>query len=151
MLQISQSSDYAIQGLIYLASQHGKEPIAVDEIALARGVPKDYLAKIFQLLMRYGLVNSHRGTGGGYTLSRPANDITFRQVLEAVEGPLVISQCVQPVGCRQCEHADSCRVKDFWHKMQTTLLEKLDSTTIGDMLPKKDTLGGTKKKLQAVT
>lgn len=148
MLQISQSSDYAIQGLIYLASRQGDEPIAVDEVARARGVPKHYLSKIFQLLMRHGLVSSYRGTGGGYILSRPAEEITLRQVLEAVEGPLVVSQCVVPVGCQRCEHAESCSVKDFWHGIRTILLEMLEGATIGDMLQEKAAPGEAQDSVQ---
>ncbi len=138
MLQISQSCDYAIQGLIYLASKQETKPIAVDEVAQARSVPKHYLSKIFQLLMRYGLISSYRGIGGGYLLARPADEITIRQVLEAVEGPLVVSQCVTPTGCRACVHANGCPVQCFWYGIRDRLLDMLSSATIQDMVSKTD-------------
>lgn len=133
MLQISQSCDYAIQGLIYLATKQQQKPIAVDEVASARSIPKHYLSKIFQLLMRYGLISSYRGIGGGYILARPADEITIRQVLEAVEGPLVVSQCITPAGCRTCKQHDNCSVRTFWYGMRNTLLKMLEGSTIQDM------------------
>lgn len=134
MLQISQSCDYAIQGLIYLASRPSQRPIAVDEVANARSIPKHYLSKIFQLLMRYGLITSYRGIGGGYILARPAEEITLRHVIEAVEGPLVVSQCITPAGCRTCDQDETCPVRAFWQDIRQVLLQRLESATIQDML-----------------
>jgi Rrf2 family protein len=79
---------YAICGAFDLAYNGLGEPVRIREIALRQGIPARYLEQIFQRLRRAGLVTSKRGPGGGYLLARAAAEITLRDVVEAVEGPL---------------------------------------------------------------
>jgi len=87
-MRLSHQVQYAICGAFDLAYNGQGAPVRIREIALRQGVPARYLEQIFQRLRRAGLVTSKRGPGGGYQLARPAAEITLRNVVEAVEGPL---------------------------------------------------------------
>ncbi len=130
MMQISRKVDYALRAVLYLAEQPPTRPIPVSEISLRRRIPKKFLEKIIGALIRAGLVQSHRGAHGGYTLSRPAGDITFRQVIEAVEGPISLNLCIARQ--RECAVLSSCTMQRVWVEGQRRMLEVFDSTTLED-------------------
>ncbi len=94
MMELTRKGEYAIRGMIYLAQQPPGKVSLISEIALACDVPQTFLAKIFQSFAKIGIINSSRGTGGGFVLGRPAASITLRQVVEAVEGPIVPNRCL---------------------------------------------------------
>ena len=91
------------------------------EIAAREHIPKYYLEKVIRDLMRRGLVHARRGPGGGYQLARPADTITFRDIIEAVEGPITLNVCVD--GCSSCALQPTCRMFRVWEKGQRVLLE----------------------------
>jgi Rrf2 family protein len=88
IMRLSLQAQYAICGIFDLAYNGGGGPIQVRVIGERQRIPARYLEQIFQRLRRAKLVRGKRGPGGGYTLARPAQDITLRDVIEAVEGPL---------------------------------------------------------------
>src|SRR5262245_7332124 len=94
MMQVSRKVDYALRAVIYLSLQPSAHPIPVSEIAARRRIPKKFLEKIIKQLIHAGLVTSHRGVHGGYTLGRAADQISFRDVIEAIEGPISLNVCV---------------------------------------------------------
>jgi Rrf2 family iron-sulfur cluster assembly transcriptional regulator len=87
-MRLSQKAQYAICGVFDLAYNGGTKPIQVRVIGERQRIPARYLEQIFQSLRKASLVRAKRGPGGGYTLARPASEITLRDVVEAVEGPL---------------------------------------------------------------
>jgi Rrf2 family protein len=87
-MRLSQKAQYAICGVFDLAYNGTGKPIQVRVIGARQQIPPRYLEQIFQLLRRAGLVRAKRGPGGGYSLARPAAEITLRAIVEAVEGPL---------------------------------------------------------------
>jgi len=87
-VHLSQKAQYAICGVFDLAYNGGARPIQVRVIGERQRIPARYLEQIFQSLRKARLVHAKRGPGGGYTLARPAAEITLRDVVEAVEGPL---------------------------------------------------------------
>jgi Rrf2 family protein len=87
-MRFSLQVQYAICGAFDLAYNGQGEPVQVRVISERQAIPARYLEQIFQRLRRGGIVASKRGPGGGYTLARPSADLTLRQVVEAVEGPL---------------------------------------------------------------
>ena len=87
-MRFSLQVQYAICGVFDLAYNGHGDPVRIREISERQGIPARYLEQIFQRLRRAQIVASKRGPGGGYTLARPAAEITLREVVEAVEGPL---------------------------------------------------------------
>jgi Rrf2 family protein len=135
MMELTRKGEYAIRGIVYLAKQPAGKVILVSEVAEATGVSQTFLAKIFQSFAKLGLVNSFRGTGGGFLLGRPAGRITLRQVVEAVEGPIIPNRCLTGEG--SCERASECLVHPVWRRIQNEVAGILDAVTLEDLAQEK--------------
>lgn len=131
MMELTRKGEYAIRGIIYLAQQPPGRVSLISEIAAASDVPQTFLAKIFQSFAKLGLVTSSRGTGGGFVLARPASAITLREVVEAVEGPIVPNRCLLGAACERS--GGPCRVHGIWKTVQTEVVQILDGVTIEDL------------------
>src|ERR1035437_2359682 len=108
MMELTRKGEYAIRGIVYLASRPTDKVCLLSEIAEAVDVPQTFLAKIFQQFSKIGLVRSYRGTGGGFVLGRSPEQITLLEVVEAVEGPIVPNRCVSGQG--ECNRSSFCNV-----------------------------------------
>ncbi|HLO25080.1 MAG TPA: Rrf2 family transcriptional regulator [Geobacteraceae bacterium] len=135
MMELTRKGEYAIRGILYLAQQPPGKISLISEIAEAADVPQTFLAKIFQGFAKIGIVNSYRGTGGGFTIGRSPSSITLREVVEAVEGPIVPNRCLMGVG--YCDRGDKCNVHPVWRKVQSQVVQILDSVTVEEMAKKK--------------
>ena len=133
VMQVSRKVDYALRAVIYLASLPGDRPVPVSDIATRRGIPQKFLEKIIKDLIRGNLVQSHRGAHGGYTLARGAERVSFRDVIEAVEGPISINTCVSER--RDCSVLASCNMQQVWEEGQRRMLDYFADTTIADLRP----------------
>ena len=134
-MELTRKGEYAIRGIVYLAKQTPGKVILVSEVAEATGVPQTFLAKIFQSFAKLGLVNSFRGTGGGFLLGRAPAKITLRQVVEAVEGPIIPNRCL--TGEDFCEREAECTVHPVWRKVQSEIAAILDAVTLEDLAKSK--------------
>ena len=85
---LSQKTRYALRALLHLVEHVGARPAQLGEIAEAQAVPRKYLELIMVELKRAGIVSSRRGPGGGYVLARPAESISFAEVIRALDGPI---------------------------------------------------------------
>ncbi len=132
MMQVSRKVDYALRAVIHLANEEGRDrACSVTEIAARERIPKHFLEKIVQQLIHGGLVRSRRGPHGGYVLARAAEGLTFRDVIETVEGPITLNACVG-------DHADcfligTCGMQRVWREGQRRVLELFEKTTIADV------------------
>ncbi|MGQ9683015.1 MAG: RrF2 family transcriptional regulator [Anaerolineae bacterium] len=127
-MKLTRGADYGTLGILYLARQPRDRVVLISEIAEAQGVPESYLAKIFQDLAKAGLVRSHRGARGGFTLARPPEDITLLEILEAIEGPLALNRCLDPR--EGCERSAECPVHMALENAQGRLVEALQRVTL---------------------
>ena len=127
-MELTRKGEYAIRGIVFLAKQPVGKIILVSEVADATGVSKTFLAKIFQSFAKLGLVSSFRGTGGGFLLGRPASKITLRQVVEAVEGPIMPNRCLSGEG--SCDRESECMVHPVWRKVHTEVAAILEAVTL---------------------
>src|SRR5688500_8148102 len=105
--QISRKIEYGMRAMIFLASQPLERTVPFREIARRMDVPEDFLAKILKTLVERNMVRSTRGAHGGYTLARPAREVSFLDVIEAVEGPVVVNVC-QDGSHDTCKATGSC-------------------------------------------
>jgi Rrf2 family protein len=121
VLRISRKIDYGLRAMIYLASIPGETVVPFREIARQMDVPEDFLAKILKTLVDQGLVRSTRGPHGGYTLARASSDISFLDVIEAVEGPVAVNVCLD--GDDACGHSTACTMVHVWRQGQDRMLD----------------------------
>jgi Rrf2 family protein len=137
VLRLSKKADYSLMALQYITSvQYGAVPgrvVNTKEIAEEYNIPTELLAKVLQTLAKQGLIESQNGPKGGYSLARPAAEITIAQVLEAIEGPIGITDCYHDSGslCVQQEH---CNIRTPLLKVQESIYQLLNSMTIKDMM-----------------
>jgi Rrf2 family protein len=133
VMQVSRKVDYALRAIIYLSLQKSARAVPAKEIASRRRIPRKFLEKIIQDLIRADLVKSQRGAHGGYTLTRMPEQITFRDVIEAVEGPISLNICVSER--HDCSVLSSCNMQQIWQEGQRRMLEYFADTTLADLNP----------------
>src|SRR5437879_5229197 len=130
LMQIPRKIEYALRAMIHLAD----DPDSVargTEIAREEHIPKYYLEKVIRDLMRRGLVRARRGPGGGYQLARAPETVSFRDVIEAVEGPITLNVCVD--GSSACNLQPACRMFRVWGEGQRVLLEVFSRTMLSEV------------------
>ena len=130
-MKITRKLDYGLRALLYLSSQPVSRPVILREISKKTKIPRQFLAKILLNLMKEGLVRSHRGSQGGFLLAKPAREISFLDVFEAINGPLAINRCLSDD--YRCECEGSCGIKQVWSKAQRNLTDILVNTTLADL------------------
>ncbi|MFQ5912114.1 MAG: RrF2 family transcriptional regulator [Nitrospinota bacterium] len=133
MLSLTRKTDYAIIALCHLASMEGGQVSNVREIARQYGLPVELLAKAMQTLAREGLVISHAGPTGGYSLARDASEISVADVVLALEGPLRMASCFDDDSSNPCVAFDKCTLRDPIRRLQKRLFDVLDSITLAEM------------------
>ena len=129
-MNLSPAAELAVKGIRLLAEKGGDRPIPLDVICKEDNLSKQYLVKIFAMLAKANLIRPVRGKHGGYLLGRPAEDICLLEIIEAVEGPLVLNYCQHDPP--QCEEAD-CPGRTLWAELQEIMKEKLASVKLADM------------------
>lgn len=128
MLHITRKGDYAIRGMVYLAMKPMDRMSLISEMASAIDVSQALLAKIFQNISKVGLVKSYRGVGGGFMLGRPAEEISMLEIVEAVEGPIILNRCLLRPGT--CGRDAECTVHPVWREVQEKMREILGNVTL---------------------
>jgi Rrf2 family protein len=130
-MQVSRKVDYALRAMINLARQAPGRAASVAEISAVEAVPKKFLEKIIQELIHAGLVVSRRGAHGGYAVARDPTKISFKDVIEAVEGPLTLNICVGDL--RHCAVSSTCGMHHIWSEGQRRLTELFAATKLTDL------------------
>lgn len=131
-MQISRKADYAIRALIYVAAINGKRTCSINEIAENEQIPREYLAKILKELTQKGFLLSYKGVNGGYRMAKSRDDISFLDVLEATQGPFVISSCNMDIDDEPgCKGKDNCASYPFWDDLHKKLKKVLSEMTLG--------------------
>ena len=128
---VTKGSDYALLLLSDLALQPQGDVLSIHEMSARNHLPERFIANIVSKLIQARIVISKRGFNGGIQLARPGDQISFRDVIEAVEGPVVFMDCQR--GASLCDHELGCSMKDLWGEIQGTLVRSLEKVTIGDV------------------
>ena len=131
MVRVTRAGEYAIRGMIRLAKNGGDGLALIADVAQAEGVSKSFLAKQFQRLVKAGLLESSRGAAGGVALAKPADQITLRDIIEAVEGPVELNRCLSMND--RCANADDCPLAPMWREAQEKMLEVLAKATLAQI------------------
>ena len=131
-MKFSTSIEYAIHGLIFLAKVPAGKITLIIDVARAIGVSETYLRKVFQQLVRGGIVNSQRGARGGFYLSREPENISLKEVVEAIDGSLPEYGCLRDR--RSCGITLNCPVKKVFEQARQKMADVLDATSLRDLL-----------------
>ena len=131
-MKLSTRGKYGLYAMIYLAQHDGEGPQSLKAIA-ELGTPEAYLEQLLGSLRRAELVKTVRGAQGGYQLSRPAEEITARDILEAMEGPFSLSDCVNDPDAA-CARSGNCPAKSVWEFLTDKFNGLLDSISLSDMV-----------------
>ncbi len=128
-MHVSRKADYAVRSLAYLAGRTDTSLVLIAEISEAMVVPRAFLSKIMRELVDAGLVESQPGRKGGYKLARPGAEITFRDIIEAVEGPIHMVPC-QENGGDDCMMSSNCTQVPIWNRIRLSMLEVFSEYTL---------------------
>ena len=107
---ISRGAEYAIRAMLDVAATEGEDVATTRKVAEHQGIPKVFLPKIVQRLAQAGLLRAHRGPAGGIALSRPPEEINLRQIIEAMDGPIALNNCIILPG--ECPRGSICPVHE---------------------------------------
>lgn len=138
---ISQKAKYALRALAALARSSDKSPMLIAEIAEQQKIPKKFLEQILLDLKHRGLVISKRGKDGGYLLLKPAEEITFGEVLRMIDGPIAPLPCLSQTAYRKCDdclNETECEIRHVFARVADATREVLFSATIADTLNEKN-------------
>jgi Rrf2 family protein len=139
MMTISTRGRYATRMVARLAAQPAGESLTKTEIAEAEGISAGYVQQLMMALRLNGIVDSHRGREGGFSLSRPADQITVADVLRAVEGEVMPAPCL---GGDDCERLEDCCTRPVWEQAAALLNDLFSRTTIASLAEPHETGGG---------
>lgn len=131
MFRINRQTDYAIRVVLALAKQPQGTRLSSASIGKEMLIPAAFLSRIVAGLAQAGLVETFPGRDGGLQLSRPADELTLRDVIESVDGPLLLSECM--AGEDACPFEDRCPVRQRWGRLQQAILDELSRTTFAEL------------------
>ena len=130
-MQITRQADYAVRAVLYLAGLSNGRRAPTSEIAREQHIPPSFLAKIVSQLSVAGVVQTSRGARGGVSLARSSDDISLLEVIEAIDGPILLNECVNDPST--CIFGDECPVKNVWCDAQSKLVTKLSATDFASL------------------
>jgi Rrf2 family cysteine metabolism transcriptional repressor len=137
-MMFSTKAEYGIRVMAHLARHDGSQPISLSSIADAEGLPLAYLEHLVQRLRKAELVESRRGAHGGYTLARPAAEVTMAEIVAALEGEIAPIECItaDADGVLTCarEGASPCPTKLLWTRVQGSIVRTLNEMTLDDLV-----------------
>ncbi len=132
MLRLNRMTDYAIVILGHMAQDVGRVRTSA-ALSEAASVPLPSVSKILKILAGASMVTAHRGAKGGYSLDRPAAQVTMTQIIQALEGPIALTACVDGAA-DSCEVEHSCFMRGNWNRVNSAIHAALDAVTLADMM-----------------
>jgi len=133
MLRINRQTDYAVRVILALAKRPEGTRLSTTEIQREMLIPPAVMLRVVAELARAGLLKTFAGRDGGLTLPRPAVGITIRDIVEAFEGPVLLSACLQVKGEDDCPFQTNCPVRTKWGRIQVAMLREMASINFADL------------------
>ena len=130
-MKLSTRGKYGLYAMYYLAVHAGEGPQTLQNISTV-GVPKQYLEQILGSLRRGGLLSTVRGAQGGYQIAHDPSQITLRDIIDAVEGPIELSECTSAE--HTCQRSGTCPVRWVWQQVTDSINHELEKIKLSDML-----------------
>jgi len=130
-MKITRQADYAVRVTLYLSRRNNPKVVTVDEVSRECFIPKSFTAKIFQRLSNAGITSSRRGVHGGFVLAKAPKDISLLEVVEVIDGPLEVNQCV--IDNTNCDLAATCVIHPVWVEIHQHMVESLRNVSFEDL------------------
>lgn len=131
-MQITRQADYALRAMLYLAKTDPNTRSSTSQIAEDQRIPPSFLAKIISQLSIAGLIHTSRGARGGVSLAHRPEEISLLEVVEAIDGPILLNECTEDPSA--CPFGDDCPLRPLWCDTQSELVTKLRNTTFQHFL-----------------
>ena len=135
-MQITREGDYGIRSVLYLSRHPFKKISFVNEISEEYKIPRSFLAKILQKLVKAKIVRSYRGVKGGFSLARQAREISMLDVIEAIEGKLCLNICL--LDKKKCNFSKHCPVSPVWANLQVRFSDMLKKMNFEELSRQKN-------------
>lgn len=131
-MQITRQADYAVRAVLHLSKLGNNQRAATSTVAEEQHIPPSFLAKIISQLSIAGLLHTSRGARGGVTLARDPKEITLLEVIEAIDGPIQLNECVGENGI--CSFEKDCPLRPVWCEAQDELVKRLRGTNFKQLM-----------------
>jgi Rrf2 family protein len=133
-MQITRQADYAVRAIYYLSTLEFGNRASTSHIAKEQNIPPSFLAKIISQLSVAGLLHTSRGARGGVSLARDPAEITMLDVIESIDGPILLNECVDDA--HGCKFDKECPMRMMWIELQDDLVSRLGGSTFADFVAK---------------
>jgi Rrf2 family protein len=133
MLKLSTKGQYGVRAMFELAKNYNKGPLTIREIAKRQGVSISYLEQLMNRLRKSELIKSRKGPGGGYIINRKPSEISVGMILNSLEGPVAITQCLDPTA-KGCKRVEGCVARLLWKSLGEKIEDFLDTINLNDLL-----------------
>lgn len=133
MLRINRQTDYAMRVMLSLAKKPIGTRLSSAKIQREMQIPKAFVSRIVAQLSSNGLLRTYAGRDGGLELPRPAGEISMRDVVEAFEKPVLLSECLKPNGEEDCPFLNTCPVRPKWGRIQEAMLKEMAAINFEDL------------------
>ncbi|MBL7014145.1 MAG: Rrf2 family transcriptional regulator [Candidatus Marinimicrobia bacterium] len=130
-MRISMTGEYAVRAMIHLSSISKGKVTHISDISKEQNIPETLLRKIMGQLVKIGLVRSSRGKGGGVMLAKPGDSISLLDIIQGIEGQIILNQCL--VDEKYCDQTSYCAVRKVWQQAQDQMLSILNGKSICDL------------------
>jgi Rrf2 family protein len=134
MLRLSTKGQYGVRAMFELARNFDKGPMTIREIANRQDVSVSYLEQLLNKLRKSNLIKSQKGPGGGYVISKKPEEISVGMILNSLEGPVAITQCLDPSDSKGCKRVDGCVARLLWKSLGEKIESFLDTINLNDLL-----------------
>jgi Rrf2 family protein len=131
-IKLTHAADYAIRGMLFIASFPEERPVLGSEVSEAGQIPRSFTAKILRRLVRAGLLKSSRGVSGGFKLARPGAEISLLDIVQAIEGPLAVTRCT--LDPERCDQTPNCPAHGVWAAVQAQILQTLGTANLEQLV-----------------
>jgi Rrf2 family cysteine metabolism transcriptional repressor len=130
-MKLSTKGRYGVKAMVDLAINYGEEPVSIKSISERQSISEYYLEQLFSTLRRAKLIKSIRGAQGGYILNRAPQEISIHEVIEVLEGPIEVSNCLED---EACNNIDCCATRLLWKKIKDSIDSVTSSITLQDIV-----------------
>ncbi|MBU3091923.1 RrF2 family transcriptional regulator [Clostridium sp. CM028] len=130
-MKLSTKGRYGVKAMVDLSINYGEQPVSIKSISERQNISEYYLEQLFSSLRRAKLIKSIRGAQGGYILNRKPEEITIQDVLDVLEGPIEVSNCLEDGACN---NIDCCATRLLWKKLKNSIDSVTSSITLKDIV-----------------
>lgn len=135
-MKLSTKGRYGVRLMLELALHYGEGPVMLRQISERQEISEKYLWHLINTLKVAGLISATRGAHGGYVLAKPPSAISVGEILQILEGPMCLVECIEKPGV--CDRSSVCATRDLWEEATEILMDKFKSTTLADLVEKQN-------------